>query len=76
MNRTQTDKKKYALLHGWIAERINQLLEDIGKIARALKLSKTITNFMVLWKSNKSLWDKAEGVKQQYLKTGNLTERK
>lgn len=51
MNTVQMDEEKYFLLWGWMAERFDWLLEGAGEVARALKLTKTITNYLMLWKN-------------------------
>ena len=51
---TQVDEEKYHLLQGWLLERLDQLLEGVRDIIKALELTKNITNFLTLRKSDKS----------------------
>ena len=73
---TQVDKEKYHLLQGWLSERLNQLLEGVGDVIKTLELIKNIINFSILRKSDKSFWNKAGGLKQQYLKLEKMIGRK
>ena len=73
---TQVDKEKYHLLQGWLSERLNQLLEGVGDVIKTLELIKNIINFSILRKSDKSFWNKAGGLKQQYLKLEEVIGRK
>ena len=54
MKATQVDEEKYHLLQGWLLKRLNQLLEGAGDVIKALELTKNITNFSTLRKSDKS----------------------
>ena len=51
---TQVDEEKYHLLQEWLLERLDQLLEGVRDIIKALELTKNITNFLTLRKSDKS----------------------
>ena len=54
MKATQVDEEKYHLLQEWLLERLDQLLEGVRDIIKALELTKNITNFLTLRKSDKS----------------------
>ena len=76
MKATQVDEEKYHLLWEWLSERLDQLLERAGDVIKALELTKNIINFLILRKSDKSFWNKAGGLKQQYLKLEKMIGRK
>ena len=59
-----------------MSERLDQLLERAGDVIKALELTKNIINFLILRKSNKPFWNKAGGLKQQYLKSEEMIRRK